>query len=362
VLFALFDLYQWALAYAADHFHNDFTFYFAAARVGLLDGWSSIYNLRLQQAQLDAIGSGIHVAELARFISPPPLAWLAAPFTTLPYPVAYWAWSALLLMALFFVWLLSAPSTGRVRVIFLVAALGWLPVIYALQLGQPALLVALGVAASYALLRAKQPLWAGIALGAIVFKPQLAFLVPVALLAARRYSAFIASMLTLGSLAAASALEIGTAGIADYASRLTFASSVPVNRELTLDALFSDLTVTRVVQALIAFWSLALVYRLRHRGPEWIFIPALVGGMLSTPYLHLDDLVILGLAAWLGLRAAVRGWTWAYALAAGVLIGAIEGEPVWGPAPVIAAELGALVLISVAALKHDYRDAEHHGT
>jgi hypothetical protein len=31
VLFALYDLYQWAAAYAGDRFHNDFTFYYAAA-------------------------------------------------------------------------------------------------------------------------------------------------------------------------------------------------------------------------------------------------------------------------------------------------------------------------------------------
>src|SRR2546428_418875 len=44
-LFAIFDLYQWALAYAGDRFHNDFTFYFAAAKIGLTHGWGSIYDL-----------------------------------------------------------------------------------------------------------------------------------------------------------------------------------------------------------------------------------------------------------------------------------------------------------------------------
>ena len=83
-LFAIFDLYQWAAAYASDRFHNDFTFYFAAARIGLTHGWPSIYDLNLQQAELDTLGSGIKVAELARYISPPPLAWSALPFTALP--------------------------------------------------------------------------------------------------------------------------------------------------------------------------------------------------------------------------------------------------------------------------------------
>ena len=149
VLFAAFDLYQWAAAYAADHFHNDFTFYFAAARIGLAHGWSSIYDLGIQQSQLDAMGSGIKIAELARYISPPPVAWLAVPFTVLPYPVAYWAWSAVLVAALGLVWYFAAPDAGRARVVLLAAAVGWLPVIYGLQLAQPGLLVALGVAGSY---------------------------------------------------------------------------------------------------------------------------------------------------------------------------------------------------------------------
>jgi hypothetical protein len=347
-LFAVYDLYQWAVAYGSDRFHNDFTFYYAAARIGLAHGWPSIYDLQLQQAQLDAMGSGITIAQLARYISPPPVAWTALPLTALPYPVAYWTWSVLLLAALGLAWYVAAPGASRARVIFLAAAIGWLPVIYGLQLGQPGLFVAAGVAGSYALLRAEKPLWAGIALGALALKPQLAFLVPLALLAARQDRAFLGSVLALGVLAAASAIALGGEGINTYLSRLSFASTVPANRELTLATLLGGGTVTRAVQAVIALGSLALVYRLRHRGPEWIYIPALVGGMLATPYLHLDDLAMLGLAAWLCLRTPTPRWTWVYVLAA---VLAIEGEPVWGPVPVIIAELGALALISVAALR-----------
>ena len=96
----------------------------------------------------------------------------------------------------------------------------------------------------------------------------------------------------------------------------------------------------------VGIWTLALAYRLRRRGIEWIYVCALVGGMLATPYVHLDDLAMLGLAAWLCLRANAPAWTWIYLLA-GVV--AVEGEPIWGPVPVIAAELGAVALLSVVA-------------
>src|SRR5256885_6983978 len=185
-LFAIFDLYQWALAYAGDRFHNDFTFYFAAAKIGLAHGWGSIYDLALQQAQLNAMGSRITIAQLARYISPPPVAWSTLPLTALPYELAYWSWSALLLAALGATWWLASPDVRRARVIFLAAAVGLLPVIYGLQLGPPGLFVALGVAGAYPLLKAKRPPWAGPGPGALALKPQLAFLLPPALLVARQ--------------------------------------------------------------------------------------------------------------------------------------------------------------------------------
>jgi hypothetical protein len=79
-----------------------------------------------------------------------------------------------------------------------------------------------------------------------------------------------------------------------------------------------------------------------------------VGGLLATPYLHLDDLVMLGLAAWLLLRIPGRpGWSWAYVLA---LVIAAEGIPEWGPVPLILGEIAALLLLSVAALRRQNDD------
>jgi hypothetical protein len=344
MLFAGWDLYKWLEAYTSDHFHNDFIFYLAAARIGLAHGWPSIYDLNLQQAELHAVGSEITVAQLARYISPPPLAWLALPLTPLPYEVGYWAWSVLLLVALAWTWYLAAPGRGPARLIHLAAAIGWLPVIYALQLGQPALLVALGVAACCALLRAERPFWAGCALGLLVLKPQLAFLVPAVLLVSGRTRAFWGSVVALGLLAAASAIALGPTGIAAYATLLNFAAGVPTNRELTLAPIVGSVAVTRVIQAAIALWALVLAYRLRRRAPEWMFIPALVGGLLASPYLHLDDLVMLGLAGWFYLRTSPPAWTWAFIFA---IVVAAEGVPIWGAAPMIAGELIALLLLSV---------------
>jgi hypothetical protein len=355
-MFAGYDLFQWVVAYGSDHFHNDFTFYYAAARIGVTHGWQSIYDLNLQQSELDAIGSRIRIAELARYISPPPVAWLALPFTLLPYPVAYVVWSALLLTALVGTWYLAAPGAGRLRLIHLVAALAWLPVIYALQLGQPGLFVALGVAGSYALLRMHRQFLSGLALGVIVLKPQLGFLLPIALLASGRFRALAGAAVAIGVLLIGSGLNVGPDGMAAYAERLSFAADVPVNRQLTIALVIGGLGAARLVQAAIAIWALALVYRLRKQSPEWIYVLAVLGGLLATPYLHLDDLVMLGLAIWLYLRIPGRPrWTWAFVLA---LVIAAEGIPEWGPLPLIAGEIASLLVFSGAALRRRADEAE----
>jgi hypothetical protein len=261
----------------------------------------------------------------------------------------------LLVAALVWTWYLAAPGGGRVRLVHLAAALGWLPVIYGLQLGQPGLFVALGVAGSYALLRRGRPFLAGVALGALVLKPQLAFLVPAAFLVSGRYRAFLGSVLAVGLLALAAVAVVGPSGVSAYQQRLAFAAGVPVNQALTIAPFvgglpaIGSLAAARVIQGAIAILSLALAYRFRGRGHEWILVPALVGGLVATPYLHLDDLVMLGLAGWLYLRTSPQPrWSWAFVL--GVVVAA-EGIPFWGALPVILGELAALVLLSLSAIR-----------
>jgi alpha-1,2-mannosyltransferase len=341
---AVYDLGVWIQTILADSFHNDLSFYYAAARLGLTHGWSGLYNLELQQEQLQAIGSQIRVAELARYISPPPLAWIVVPFTVLPFQWAYVLWSVVLMLALALTWLLASPGRGRSRVLYLVAAIGWLPVIYGLQLGQPGMLIALGVAACYALLQRDREVAAGAVLGVMVLKPQLAILVPAALLVTGRWRAFAAATAVVAMLVAISALALGGGGVAAYEQRLSFASTVPVNQAQTLAPWIGNLPVTRAIQVVIAVWALGLAYRLRARGAGLVIAVALVGGLAAGPYVHYDDLTMLGLAGWLYLRSSKQRWGWAYLLALAI---AAEGFPIWGAGPVLIGELGALALLTL---------------
>ena len=345
VVCAGYDTWLWATNYVSDNFHNDFTFYYAAALLGLQHGWPHLYDLKLQQAELDAIRSNITIAQLARYVSPPPVAWIVVPFTALPYRAAYWVWSALLLGALALGWHLTAPGRGRARVVVLVAAIGWLPVIYGLQLGQPALFIAAAVAACAALLRGNRDIAAGAVLVFIVFKPQLALLVAPSLLLAGRWRAFAAAAVALAVVAAVSAVALGPDGVSTYLARLQFAQTVPENQSQTLAAWVQNLAVTRVVEVVISLATLALVFRLRKRGTDVAIAIALAGGLAASPYAHYDDLTMLGLAGLLLLRVPRPAWTVGYVLA---LVIAAEGFPLWGAGPVIAGELGLLAGLALA--------------
>jgi glycosyl transferase family 87 len=298
------------------------------------------------------------VAQLARYVSPPPLAWLVVPLTVLPYRAAYWVWSALLVAALVAAWRWAAPGHGRARLVVLVAAVGWLPVIYGLQLGQPALIVAAAVAACAALIRKERDIAAGAVLAFIVVKPQLALLVAPALLVAGRWRAFAAAALAVGVVAALSAIALGPDGVSTYLARLSFAQTVPENQAQTLAAWIHDLAVTRAVQAVIALATLALVYRLRKRGTDVTIAIALAGGLAASPYTHYDDLTMLGLAGLLLLRARRPAWTVGYVVA---LVIAGEGFPVWGAGPVLAGELALLAALALAprAVLDPPQNAEH---
>jgi hypothetical protein len=84
----------------------------------------------------------------------------------------------------------------------------------------------------------------------------------------------------------------------------------------------------------------------------------LVGGLAASPYVHYDDLTMLGLAGWLYLRSTKQKWGWAYLVALAI---AAEGFPIWGAAPILAGEVGALALLTLFPPAAVDREAKHDG-
>ena len=59
-----------------DILDNDLTFVYIGARIGLEQGWSHIYSLALQHDLFLQLRPHGDFNDGARFISPPPFAWL----------------------------------------------------------------------------------------------------------------------------------------------------------------------------------------------------------------------------------------------------------------------------------------------
>lgn len=290
----------------------DFHTYLAASVVGLHQGWAHIYD----QALVGAAQQQLVPSQVSQpFLSSPPVAWLAAPLTLLPYPVAFGIWAVLtfLSFAVALVW--AGASTGTVRWIGVVGALTPWWVMHAVNLGQVVPLVAAGVVVGWRLLRDRKDIAAGVALSLILLKPNTAVLVPVALLAAQRYRAF-ASWLAVGGLVALIAFVLlGTEGLSAYINQLRAPLPSGADSLTIYGAVGATGAAALALRVLIAGAVLVTAFRLREI-PGLVVPTAIVGSLLVSPYLHASDLCLLAAAAWMAWEER-HSLAWRVALAVG---------------------------------------------
>ena len=280
----------------------DFHTYEAAARVGLHQGWSHIYNQGLVAVEQKTLVPD-QVAQ--PFLSPPPTAWLAALLASLPYWPAYYLWAALTLIALAISLLWSSQERGWARWAVVAAALAPWWVAQAVHVGQVVPLVAVGLLLTWRLVRENREVAAGLALALVLLKPNTAFLVPFALVVAGHFRSVV-TWVGVGVVIAGIALvSMGPTGIADYVSQLS--GSLPPGADaLTLGgALGVSGFFALGLRVLIVAASLAAAYRFRD-SPGLAIASATLGSLLVVPYLHGSDLCLLGAAAFIVWQERAR--------------------------------------------------------
>src|SRR2546427_1742694 len=177
----------------------DFHTYFAAALVGLQDGWAEMYDQGLVRS---VQGNVVPKQFTQPFLSPPVDSWLAAPLTALPYGVALAVWASVLLLALVLAlgWTTSYKGPARIAAVAVAMTPWW--VLLAIYVGQIVPLVAAALLVAWRLVKQDREIAAGLVLSVLVLKPNTVVLVPFVLLAAGRWRAFVAC-------AAASAVLVG---------------------------------------------------------------------------------------------------------------------------------------------------------
>ena len=273
----------------------DFHTYLAASQVGLDRGWSHVYDQGLVAIEQKELAPD---QKSQPFLSPPTVAFATAPLAAVPYDAAYVIWAVFCFSAFAAAMAWSGVSKGLSRWIAVVGALAPWWVMHAVNVGQVVPLVAAGTLVSWRLLREKREVLAGVALLAIMLKPNTAVLVPFAVLFAGRFRAFASWIGAVVALAVVLLLTFGTGGISDYVTQLR--GPLPNGADdLTLHgALGATGAFALLLRILIVGAVLAASYKLRH-SIGLVLALAIVGSLVVSPYLHASDLCMLAAAGFL---------------------------------------------------------------
>jgi hypothetical protein len=284
---------------------GDFAQYYFFARIGIDHGWGSLYDLAVQHEEWRALASTFFYPA----VYTPMLAWFVAPLALLPFAPAYLLWNILLVAALLVTWWLTVPPSSRlIRLGHLALAAALPGVAFGFLLGQVVIVVAAVISISWWLARHNRPVAAGLVLSLIALKPQLALVVPIALLVAGRRRLFLGWLAGSLVMFIAALATLGTTGLQTYGSRLVATGHdlgpSMVYPQLTLPGLFGNGWAATLVEALVIALTLVLAWRRRQSGLEFPFAAGLCASMLVATFLHAQDVAVLLPAAWLWLRTA----------------------------------------------------------
>jgi Glycosyltransferase family 87 len=300
----------WIFLFRVMPVHEDVRMTYVAGQAGLRYGWSTIYD----QATLRALSASFPagqttINDLYTYVHPPLVAWLFAPLTVFSEPVAYLVWTVVSLAALVLAWQLVAPfNAGLAKGSLLLLAIGLWPVLSSFYYGQPVALVLACVAGSWWLLERDRPLAAGAALAAAAFlKPQVVWLLPIALLVSGRIRVFAGWAAGCGLLGIASAITLGSAGMNSWVHALQANQADPAHTVNTLIHFFGVGPLTIILWLVFATGALTVAYR-RRQDADIVFAVGLLATALVAFHFHELDYGILVLAAWFFLRSSPPLW------------------------------------------------------
>lgn len=249
-------------------------------------------------------------AAYSPFLNPPPAAALLEPLAVMPPTVGF------LLFALISVGAIAAA--GRLLITrfgcppFATAlAVLAVPGVLGLALGQwDALLTLALVVALWAAHR--HPLLAGVALSALIIKPQCLWLVPVALLVLRNFRVMLGLVGALLLWAVASLAMVGPAEFAAWISALASAGSSQLRMSLGLPGLVASaagVDAAYAASAVGAVLVVAAAVRFRDRLRAWPELTVALSVCLSlvlAPHVLCPDFVLLAPALALSARRCPR--------------------------------------------------------
>ncbi|MCR6658383.1 MAG: DUF2029 domain-containing protein [Asticcacaulis sp.] len=328
VAFLLMALWFWlrfaVIAPGPDPLGGDFTSFYAASKLALSGHPADAWNPAAHAHAEDSLFRGPH--DYLAFFYPPPYLLLCWPLALLPYGWAALAWMTGT----------TALAVGLLRAFFRrVRPEGAMPLV--VMLAFPALwiniacgqngAVTLAILTGGFLMMDRRPIVAGLILGLMIIKPQLAIGLPfvlggAALAEPKRWRIFFATGFGALALCGVAWLAVGTAGYAAFFANSAYAREV-LNQGLVDPALMQSLyaglrmlgapmSAAYAAQGALSLAVLAVAgYTAFRYRPSGLALGALTisAAVLATPFLLDYDLLVTALPlGWLVLTGAKDGF------------------------------------------------------
>ena len=189
---AWIGVFLWNAAAAGDSGGHDFIVYWSGARLAVQGNAARVYDLNFFSGYLKSLAGP--ESEWNIYSYPPVAMLLTWPLAKLPFMVALllWTMAGMLLCA----YILSLQTNWRWA---WRAAIGSPAAFLNFMSGQNGYFTASLLGGGLALVE-RRPVWAGILLGLLCYKPQMGILVPVALLAGGHWRTFLSAAATVAVL------------------------------------------------------------------------------------------------------------------------------------------------------------------
>ena len=285
---------------------SDYLCFYAASELAREGDISGVYNInQVYRKEVDLAGEQ---ADMAGFYYPPTFLLLVLPLAYLPYIISLVIWVSTTLV--FYAALLRriAPDPATLGL-----ALAFPGAFQNAIHGQNGFLTTALLGWGLFLLR-EHPVLAGISLGLLTYKPHLALLVFIALVAGRYWKALAAAAFSAGVFALASAAVFGLDAWLSFMGQMPFVSYITESGYLPWVKMSTVFAASRLIgvgiqtsyilQGIIAFCVIILVFWVWHREMSYYLkASVLIAGIfLATPYSFQYDLALLAAAI------AFYGW------------------------------------------------------
>ena len=284
----------------------DFISFWAASKLALAGNLPGAYDIALHRSMEEQ--AAVMTGQMP-FPYPPPMFFLIWPLGALPYPWAAALWIGASVLG--YVWAVRRMMPG-----FEAMALALPAVMLCGMVGQNGLLTAALLIAGLGLI-GQRPFVAGLLFGCLAVKPQIAVLIPLALIAGREWKAFAGAALSAVTLSLASLAAFGWPAWQGFFDILPFYGQITAGGHVgwyKIATVFAGLRMVGVpatgaafIHGLVALAAVWIVWRIwRSEADQLTRAAALVTAtMLTSPYMYLYDqpMLVVGLA-WAVLRGA----------------------------------------------------------